>query len=250
LADSHITNCPNTTAVACRWAKLLGNRIMNTNNLTVEYRETVSRSIECEGKVADLGRIGYGHVWIRIEPVDYKSANIFKNEIVGGAIPSEFIPSVEKSIHAVLEKGPIGKNPTLGILVTLYDGSYQESGSTNDAFYEAAKMACEEALRKADPVLLEPVMELKATTPDEHLGNVMGLLNRLRGITHGMEDLGNEKLVTCDIPQIELIGFEELAEKIIGRKIEMRVKFKQYDRAPSFLDPDGDEPSSMAISVA
>ena len=223
---------------------------MDRDKSKIEYRESIYNSAETESKIIEPDGLGYGHVWLRVEPIDYESSNSFKNEIVGNVVPNEFINSIEEGIKSSLIEGPIAGFPMLGVSVALYDGSYHENYSNNEAFYKAAQTACNKAILKATPILLEPIMEIRVVTPEEFMGDIMGQLNRLRGLIHGMKDVENGKLITSDLPQSELDEFESVAKKLIGEDIEINAIFKKYDRAPSLPGPDGNEPSSMAISVA
>ena len=223
---------------------------MTTDSSTIEYKVTVHRAAECEGKVYDPAGIGYGHVWLRVEPIDYKSESLFRSEIVGNVVPANFVDAVESGVQSILKESPIGDHPTLGILVTLYDGSYHEKDSNDKAFYEAAKKACSTAIVNANPILLEPILEIKTISPEEYLGEIMGLFLKFRGITLGMEDMGANKQIISELPKAELDEFTNAAKIILGENIVIDVKFKRYDVVPPLPGPDDNEPSSMAISVA
>ena len=168
----------------------------NVGKPQVAYRETIRKSVEQEGKFVRQsgGRGQYGHVWLKIEPQEAGSGYEFVNDIVGGVVPREYIPAVDKGIQEQLQNGVIAGYPVVDVKVTLYDGSYHDVDSNEMAFKIAGSMGFKEGALKASPVLLEPIMKVEVVTPEEYMGDVMGDLNRRRGIVMGMEDHGWHKV--------------------------------------------------------
>ena len=185
----------------------------NMGKPQVAYRETIRKQVEQESKFVRQsgGRGQYGHVYIRIEPLvnDEESDETYEfvNEIVGGAIPREFIPAVDKGCMEQMEAGVIAGYPLVNVKVSLYDGSFHDVDSSEVAFKVAGSTALKEGAQKADPVILEPVMSLEVVTPEEYMGDVVGDLNRRRGIIHGMEDGSSGKIVSGEVPLAEMFGY-------------------------------------------
>jgi len=185
----------------------------NMGKPQVAYRETIRKQVEQESKFVRQsgGRGQYGHVYIRIEPLvnDEESDETYEfvNEIVGGAIPREFIPAVDKGCREQMEAGVIAGYPLVNVKVSLYDGSFHDVDSSEVAFKVAGSTALKEGAQKADPVILEPVMSLEVVTPEEYMGDVVGDLNRRRGIIHGMEDGPSGKVVSGEVPLAEMFGY-------------------------------------------
>ena len=185
----------------------------NMGKPQVAYRETIRKQVEQESKFVRQsgGRGQYGHVYIRIEPLvndeDSDETYEFVNEIVGGAIPREFIPAVDKGCREQMEAGVIAGYPLVNVKVSLYDGSFHDVDSSEVAFKVAGSNALKEGAKKADPVILEPVMSLEVVTPEEYMGDVVGDLNRRRGIIHGMEDGPSGKVVSGEVPLAEMFGY-------------------------------------------
>ena len=185
----------------------------NMGKPQVAYRETIRKQVEQESKFVRQsgGRGQYGHVYLRIEPLVHTEENDetyeFVNEIVGGAIPREFIPAVDKGCREQMEAGVIAGYPLVNVKVSLYDGSYHDVDSSEVAFKVAGSTALKEGAQKADPVILEPVMSLEVVTPEEYMGDVVGDLNRRRGIIHGMEDGPSGKIVSGEVPLAEMFGY-------------------------------------------
>ena len=185
----------------------------NMGKPQVAYRETIRKQVEQESKFVRQsgGRGQYGHVYIRIEPLinDEESDETYEfvNEIVGGAIPREFIPAVDKGCREQMEAGVIAGYPLVNVKVSLYDGSFHDVDSSEVAFKVAGSTALKEGAQKADPVILEPVMSLEVVTPEEYMGDVVGDLNRRRGIIHGMEDGPSGKIVSGEVPLAEMFGY-------------------------------------------
>jgi elongation factor G len=185
----------------------------NMGKPQVAYRETIRKQVEQESKFVRQsgGRGQYGHVYIRIEPLvnneESDETYEFVNEIVGGAIPREFIPAVDKGCREQMEAGVIAGYPLVNVKVSLYDGSFHDVDSSEVAFKVAGSTALKEGAQKADPVILEPVMSLEVVTPEEYMGDVVGDLNRRRGIIHGMEDGSSGKIVSGEVPLAEMFGY-------------------------------------------
>ena len=187
----------------------------NIGKPQVAYRESIRKPIESEGKfVRQSGGKGqYGHVWLKIEPLpeeekeDEKQTFQFINKIVGGTIPREFIPAVEKGAKEQMESGVIAGYPLIDVKVTVYDGSFHDVDSSEIAFKVASSMALKDGALKANPALLEPVMKLEVVTPEEYMGDVVGDLNRRRGIVSGMTDVHAGKVLDGEVPLAEMFGY-------------------------------------------
>src|SRR6188768_3315779 len=181
----------------------------NVGKPQVAYRETIRKSVEQEGKFVRQsgGRGQYGHVWIRLEPLAEGKGYEFVNEIVGGLIPREYIPAVDKGIKEALQSGVIAGFPVVDVKVALTDGSYHDVDSSEMAFKIAGSMAFKEGFAKAKPVLLEPIMNVEVVTPEEYSGDVIGDLNRRRGQITGMDESPSGKVVTADVPLAEMFGY-------------------------------------------
>jgi len=182
----------------------------NMGKPQVAYRETIRKLVEQEAKFVRQsgGRGQYGHVYIKMEPLISEEENYeFVNEIVGGAIPREFIPAVDKGCKEQMEAGVIAGFPLVKVKVTLYDGSFHDVDSSEIAFKVAGSMAFKEGALKADPVLLEPIMSLEVVTPEEYMGDVVGDLNRRRGLVGGMDDSPSGKVIAGEVPLAEMFGY-------------------------------------------
>ncbi|SVC09762.1 uncharacterized protein METZ01_LOCUS262616, partial [marine metagenome] len=182
----------------------------NMGKPQVAYRETIKKKVEQEAKFVRQsgGRGQYGHVFIKLEPLDSeKETYEFVNKIVGGAIPREFIPAVDKGCREQLEAGVIAGYPLLDVKVTLYDGSFHDVDSSEIAFKVAGSMAFKEGALKANPVLLEPIMSLEVVTPENYMGDVVGDLSRRRGVVQGMEDNPTGKVISGEVPLAEMFGY-------------------------------------------
>jgi elongation factor G len=187
----------------------------NIGKPQVAYRETIKKDVESEGKfVRQSGGKGqYGHVWLKIEPLpeaekeDENEVFQFVNKIVGGTIPREFIPAVEKGAFEQMQSGILGGFPLIDVKVTVYDGSFHDVDSSEIAFKVASSMALKDGALKANPVILEPIMKLEVVTPEEYMGDVVGDLNRRRGIVQGMNDLHAGKVLDGEVPLAEMFGY-------------------------------------------
>ena len=211
----------------------------NMGKPQVAYRETIRKQVEQESKFVRQsgGRGQYGHVYIRIEPLvsDEESEETYEfvNEIVGGAIPREFIPAVDKGCREQMEAGVIAGYPLVNVKVSLYDGSFHDVDSSEVAFKVAGSTALKEGAQKADPVILEPVMSLEVVTPEEYMGDIVGDLNRRRGIIHGMEDGPSGKVVSGEVPLAEMFGYAtDLRSSSQGRATFTMEPLK-YSEVPS-----------------
>ena len=207
----------------------------NVGRPQVAYRETIRSPVEQEGKFVRQsgGRGQYGHVWLRIEPQEAGSGYEFANEITGGVIPKEYIPAVDQGIREQMKNGVIAGYPVVDVKVALFDGSFHEVDSSEMAFKIAGSMGFKAGAVKAKPVLLEPVMSVEVLTPEEHMGDVMGDLNRRRGLIQGMEDAPSGKLVKAEVPLAEMFGYAtDLRSQTRGRAT-YSMEFIKYNEVPS-----------------
>ncbi len=201
----------------------------------VAYREAIRKAVEQEGKFVKQsgGRGQYGHVWIKLEPNETGKGFEFIDAIKGGSVPREFIPAVEKGLVETLPNGVLAGFPVVDVKVTLFDGSYHDVDSNENAFKMAASMAFKDAMRKASPVLLEPMMAVEVETPEDYMGNVMGDLSGRRGIVHGMEDqVGGIKLIKAEVPLAEMFGYSTQLRSLSQGRATYSMEFKHYSEAP------------------
>jgi elongation factor G len=200
----------------------------------VAYRETIRKAVEQEGKYAKQsgGKGQFGHVWLKIEPNEVGKGYEFVNEIVGGSIPKEFIPAVDKGLRDAIKNGVLAGYPVVDIKITLFDGSYHEVDSSEIAFRVAASMAFKEGCSKASPVILEPIMAVEVETPEDYTGDVMGDLNRRRGVILGMEDNFGAKLVSAEVPLAEMFGYSTTLRSMSQGRATYSMEFKKYQEAP------------------
>jgi len=207
----------------------------NVGRPQVAYRETVRRGVEQEGKFVRQsgGRGQYGHVWIRLEPREQGEGYIFVNKIVGGVIPKEYIPSVDKGIQEQLQNGVIAGYPVVDVSVTLYDGSFHDVDSSEMAFKIAGSMAFKEAMVKGGGYLLEPMMKVEVVTPEEYMGDVVGDLNRRRGMVQGMEEAPAGKIVRAEVPLAEMFGYATAMRSATQGRANYSMEFSHYAEAPS-----------------
>lgn len=206
----------------------------NVGKPQVAYRETIRASVDQEGKYIKQsgGRGQYGHVWIKIEPKEPGTGYEFVNAIVGGSVPREYIPAVDKGIKEQLENGVIAGFPVVDVKVTLFDGSYHDVDSNEMAFKIAGSMAFKEGAKKAKPVLLEPVMKVEVTTPEENMGDVMGDLSKRRGIIQGMEDGPAGKMIHAEVPLGEMFGYATDLRSMTQGRATYSMEFSKYNEAP------------------
>lgn len=210
------------------------NVIANVGKPQVSYRETIRARVEAEGKfIRQTGGTGqYGHVWLRIEPLDRGSGYEFVSEIVGGVIPKEFIPAVEKGVEDALANGVLGGYPMVDLRVTLYDGSYHDVDSNEMAFKIAGSMGFRSGATDAQPTLLEPIMKVEVVTPEDYMGDVMGDLNRRRGIVVGMDEQPGGKVVRAQVPLAQMFGYStDLRSATQGRAV-YSMEFDSYEVPP------------------
>ena len=201
----------------------------------VAYRETIRATIEQEGKFVRQsgGRGQYGHVWLRLEPKEPGTGYEFVNAIVGGVIPKEYIPAVDKGIQEQLGNGVVAGFPVVDVKVTLFDGSYHDVDSSEMAFKIAGSMGFKEGARRARPVLLEPIMKVEVVTPEEYMGDVMGDLNRRRGMVQGMEDAPAGRIVRADVPLAEMFGYATDLRSATQGRATYAMEFCKYLEAPN-----------------
>jgi elongation factor G len=200
----------------------------------VAYREAIRKSVEQEGKfVKQTGGKGqYGHVWIKLEPNEAGKGYEFIDAIKGGVVPREYIPAVDKGLREALNNGVLAGFPVVDVKVTLFDGSYHEVDSSEQAFKMAAIMAFKDGMRKANPTLLEPMMAVEVETPEDYMGDVMGDLNRRRGIIQGMEDLPTGKSIKAEVPLAEMFGYSTDLRSMTQGRATYTMEFKHYSEAP------------------
>jgi elongation factor G len=206
----------------------------NVGKPQVAYRETIRRTVEQEAKFVRQsgGRGQYGHVYLRLEPRDQGSGYEFENAIVGGVVPKEYIPAVDKGVQEQMENGVVAGFPVVDCKVTLYDGSYHDVDSSEVAFKIAGSIAFKDGALKADPVLLEPIMRVEVVTPEDYMGDVMGDLNRRRGLPLGMDDSPSGKVIRADVPLAEMFGYAtDLRSMSQGRAV-YSMEFDKYSEVP------------------
>ena len=201
----------------------------------VAYREAIRKKVEVEGKYAKQtgGRGQYGHVWITMEPNEQGKGFEFVDAIKGGTVPREYIPAVEKGLRESLPSGVLAGYPVVDVKVTLFDGSYHDVDSNENAFKMAASMAFKEGMRKANPVLLEPMMSVEVETPEDYTGTVMGDLSSRRGMVQGMDDMvGGSKSVKAEVPLSEMFGYSTSLRSATQGRATYTMEFKHYAEAP------------------
>ena len=200
----------------------------------VAYRETIRKKVEQEGKYVRQtgGRGQYGHVWLRIEPLGSGHYE-FVNGIVGGVIPKEYVPAVDKGIQEQLQNGILAGYPVVDVKVTLFDGSYHDVDSSEMAFKIAGSMCFKEGCRNAEPVLLEPMMSVEVETPEDYMGDVVGDLNRRRGVILGMEDNAGVKVLKAEVPLAEMFGYSTSLRSQSQGRATYSMEFKKYQEAPT-----------------
>ncbi len=201
----------------------------------VAYRETIRKPVEQEGKFVRQsgGRGQYGHVWLRLEPREPGSGYAFVNEIVGGVVPREYIPAVDKGVQEQMVNGVIAGFPVVDVQVTLFDGSYHDVDSSEMAFKIAGSMGFREGAKKADPALLEPIMKVEVVTPEDYMGDVMGDLNRRRGLVQGMEDAPAGKIIRAEVPLAEMFGYATDLRSATQGRATYSMEFAKYTEAPA-----------------
>ena len=205
----------------------------------VAYRETIRNTVEVEGKfVRQSGGKGqYGHVWLRLEPLgsDAEQTFAFVDEITGGVVPREYIPAVAKGAQEATANGVLAGYPLIGIKATLFDGSFHEVDSSEMAFKIAGSMALREGAREAQPTLLEPIMKVEVVTPEDYMGDVVGDLNRRRGLVQGMEDGYGSKIVQAEVPMAEMFGYSTDLRSATQGRAQYTMEFARYAEVPDAL---------------
>jgi elongation factor G len=206
----------------------------NVGKPQVAYRETIRKSVEMEGKYIKQtgGRGQYGHVWIRVEPLPPGGGYVFENKIVGGVVPREYIQPVNKGIEEAMTSGVLAGYPVVDVKVELFDGSYHEVDSSELAFKIAGSMAFKDACRKANPVLLEPIMKVEVVTPEEYMGDVVGDLNRRRGKVNAMNQRGNARVIDALVPLGEMFGYATELRSITQGRASYTMQFEHYEEVP------------------
>ncbi|HHE64845.1 MAG TPA: elongation factor G, partial [Bacteroidetes bacterium] len=207
----------------------------NIGQPQVAYRETIRKVVETEGKFVKQsgGRGQYGHVWLKIEPQKPGIGYEFVNEIVGGVVPKEYIPAVDKGVQEQMKNGVIAGFPVEDVRVTLYDGSYHDVDSNEMAFKVAGSMGFKAGALKADPVLLETMMRVEIVTPEEYMGDVMGDINRRRGLVQGMEDGPSGKEIKAEVPLAEMFGYATDLRSATQGRATYSMFFEKYSEAPN-----------------
>ena len=201
----------------------------------VAYRECIKKSVEQEGKFVKQsgGRGQYGHVWIKLEPNEAGKGYEFVDAIKGGTVPREYIPAVDKGLQDAIKSGVLAGFPVVDIKFTLFDGSYYDVDSNENAFRMAASMAFKEGMKKATPTLLEPMMSVEVETPEDYMGNIMGDLSGRRGIVLGMEDIpGGIKAIKAEVPLAEMFGYATTVRSLSQGRATYSMEFKHYVEAP------------------
>ena len=209
----------------------------NIGKPRVAYRETIRKMVEQEGKFVRQsgGRGQYGHVWLRLEPQEPGAGYEFVNGIVGGVVPREYVPAVDKGVQEQMEKGVLAGYPVVDVKVTIFDGSYHEVDSSEMAFKIAGSMGFKDGALKAGAVLLEPIMKVEVVTPEDYMGDVMGDLNRRRGILQGMDDSPSGKVIRAEVPLAEMFGYATDLRSATQGRATYSMEFAKYNEAPAAI---------------
>jgi elongation factor G len=207
----------------------------NVGRPQVAYRETIRASVEQEGKFVRQsgGRGQYGHVYLKLEPAEAGEGYEFINKIVGGAVPKEYIPAVDKGIKEAMTSGVLAGYPVVDVKVTLYDGSYHDVDSNEMAFKIAGSMGFKAGVKNAKPVLLEPIMAVEIVTPDDYMGDVNGDLNRRRGVLQGMDESAAGKIIRAEVPLAEMFGYATDLRSMSQGRATYSMEFGRYMEVPS-----------------
>jgi elongation factor G len=203
----------------------------------IPYRETVKRAADVQGKYKKQsgGHGQYGDVWIKFEPQNETEDLMFVDKVVGGVVPRNYIPAVEKGLREAIRKGVLAGYPVIGLKATLHDGSYHPVDSSEMAFKTAASMAYKKGVREAQPILLEPIMHVEVSIPDEYMGDIMGDINRRRGRVHGMEPVNGMQIVTAEIPMAELFKYATDLRSMTQSRGSFTMKFERYEEVPVII---------------
>jgi len=200
----------------------------------VAYREAIKKKVEVEGKFVKQsgGKGQYGHVWLILEPNEAGKGFEFIDQIKGGTVPREFIPAVEKGLRETIPSGVLAGFPVVDVKVTLFDGSYHDVDSNENAFKMAASIGFKDGMRKADPILLEPMMAVEIETPEDYMGDIMGDLSSRRGMIQGMEDSASGKVIRAEVPLAEMFGYSTTVRSLSQGRASYSMEFKHYTEAP------------------
>ena len=200
----------------------------------VAYREAIKKKVEVEGKFVKQsgGKGQYGHVWLILEPNEPGKGFEFIDQIKGGTVPREFIPAVEKGLRETIPAGVLAGFPVVDVKVTLFDGSYHDVDSNENAFKMAASIGFKDGMRKADPILLEPMMAVEVETPEDYMGDIMGDLSSRRGMIQGMEDNATGKVLRAEVPLAEMFGYSTTVRSLSQGRASYSMEFKHYTEAP------------------
>jgi elongation factor G len=203
----------------------------------VAYRETIKNTVEQEGKFVRQsgGRGQYGHVYLKIEPVKSGDGYEFVNEIVGGVVPREFIPAVDKGVQEAMRSGVLAGYPVVDVKVTLFDGSYHDVDSSETAFKIAGSMCFKQGIATAHPVLLEPMMKVEVVTPEEYMGDVIGDLNSRRGMIQGMDDIASGKQIKAEVPLSQMFGYATDLRGATQGRATYSMEFSHYSEVPAAI---------------
>ncbi|MGH8278843.1 MAG: elongation factor G, partial [Gammaproteobacteria bacterium] len=201
----------------------------------VAYRETIRASVESEGKFIRQsgGRGQYGHVWLKLEPQPAGKGYEFVNGIVGGVVPKEYIPAVDKGVQEQMKNGVLAGYPVVDVKVTIFDGSYHEVDSNEMAFKIAGSLGFKEGVKKARPVILEPIMKVEVVTPEDYMGDIIGDLNRRRGIVQATEDGPGGKIVRAEVPLAEMFGYATSMRSATQGRATYSMEFEKYMETPA-----------------
>ncbi|MBP5144367.1 elongation factor G, partial [Pseudomonas chlororaphis] len=213
----------------------------NIGKPQVSYREKITVGCEVEGKFVRQsgGRGQFGHCWIRFAPADVDEKGniteglVFANEVVGGVVPKEYIPAIQKGIEEQMKNGVVAGYPLIGLKATVFDGSYHDVDSNEMAFKVAASMATKQLREKGKGVVLEPIMKVEVVTPEDYMGDVMGDLNRRRGLIQGMEDSVSGKVIRAEVPLGEMFGYATDVRSMSQGRASYSMEFSKYAEAPS-----------------
>jgi elongation factor G len=218
----------------------------NVGKPQVAYRETIRNAVEQEGRYIKQtgGRGQYGHCWLKVEPQEAGKGFEFINKVVGGTIPREYIPAIGKGVEEALQTGVMAGYPIVDVKVTVFDGSYHDVDSSELAFKIAGSMAFKDACRKAKPVLLEPMMKVEVTTPEDYMGDVVGDLNRRRGKVNSMDSRGNAKIVSAFVPLGDMFGYATDLRSLSQGRAAYSMQFDHYEEVPTNIAKEISEKNS------
>ncbi len=203
----------------------------------VAYRETIRKQVESEGKFVRQsgGRGQYGHVWLRLEPMEPGTGFVFENGIVGGVVPKEYIGPTQKGIEEALDNGIIAGFPVVDVKVTIFDGSYHEVDSSEAAFKIAGSMGFKAGAAKANPVLLEPIFAVEVVTPEEYMGDIIGDINSRRGVMQGMDEEAGAKIIKAEVPLAEMFGYATTVRSLSQGRATYTMQFEKYMEVPGHV---------------